>query len=266
MSREWKKTKVIYWSDELNDDFDDIGLDRPSVPKGYKYKRTNPINNFFSGILYHGIARPVLGLFCVLKGIKVKGRKNLRAIKKSGAFIYSNHVSFLDVFKIAVLTNFHHRVNILGYSDTTAVPVVKHITRALGYLPLPLDGDIANMMALTQAIKFYVKDKKQHILIYPEAHIWPTYTKIRNFKDTSFGYPAMLNAPVVPIVTTWRKALIGKGARQTIHIGKVIFPKPELSKEENKKYLHAECLKQMKEISNSVEQYEYIKYIYKPKE
>lgn len=261
MSREWKKTKTIYWSDELNDDFDDIGLERPSIPKGYKYKRTNPINNFFSNILYYAIAIPLLGLFCRLKGMKIKGKKNLKQIKKTGAFVYSNHVSFLDVFKIATPVFFGRRVNIIGYSDASSLFFVKHVVRALGYLPLPLDGDVTNMMALTQAVKYYIKEKKQIVLIYPEAHIWPCYTKIRNFKDTSFGYPAMLNAPVVPITTTWRKSKIGKGAKQTLHIGNVIYPKPELSVEENRVYMHDECLRQMKEVASSVEQYEYIKYI-----
>ena len=32
-SKEWKKTKTIYWSDELNDDFDETLEKRPPVPK-----------------------------------------------------------------------------------------------------------------------------------------------------------------------------------------------------------------------------------------
>ena len=47
-----KKGDIIYYSDELNDDFDDIGLDRPPVPENYKFKRTNPFNNFLSNVLY----------------------------------------------------------------------------------------------------------------------------------------------------------------------------------------------------------------------
>ena len=45
---EWKKSKTIYWKDELHDDFDELVLSRPSVPQNYKYIRSNPINNFFS--------------------------------------------------------------------------------------------------------------------------------------------------------------------------------------------------------------------------
>ena len=44
--KEVKKTKIAYYSDELRDDFNELGLSRPPVPENYKYKRTNPFNNF----------------------------------------------------------------------------------------------------------------------------------------------------------------------------------------------------------------------------
>ena len=260
-NKEWKKTKTIYWKDELHDDFDEVGLSRPSVPEGYKYKRTNPIINFFSAILYHGIAKPILGIYCVFKGIRFKGKKNLKVLKGQGAYLYCNHTAITDVFKFQCQCFFFgRRVNILGYPDTLTMPVVRNLARALGYLPVPLKGDLKNMIALTEACDFYVK-KKQYILIYPEAHIWPYYTKIRNFVSGSFNYPANSNAPVVPIVTTWRKPKIGKKPKQVVLIGQPIFPKEELSVADNKNYLHEKCLAAMKQMSESVEQYEYIKYI-----
>ena len=35
-NKDWKKTKTIYWSDELNDDFDELLKERPKVPKNYR--------------------------------------------------------------------------------------------------------------------------------------------------------------------------------------------------------------------------------------
>lgn len=266
MKKEWKKTKTIYWSDEINDDFDEVGLSRPEVPENYHYERVNPINRFFSGILYHGIAKPILGLFCLFLGIRYKGKENLKLLKGQGAFIYANHVGISDVYKYqTTLFFFKKRVNILGYPDSLSIPVVKHIVRALGYLPVPNHGDLKNLVKLTDACKFYL-DKKQFLLIYPEAHIWPYYTKIRNFPSGSFIYPSKYNAPVVPVVTTWRKPLVGKKPKQTIYVCEPIFPRSDLSPQENKDYLYNECLNAMKQISESVHQYEYIKYIKKEKE
>ena len=42
-----------------------------------------------------------------------------------------------------------------------------------------------------------------------------------------------------------------------------IDPKEDLNVHENREYLYNECIKQMKDISNSYKQYDYIKYIYK---
>ena len=260
-SKEIIKNRVCYYHDELRDDFNELGLSRPPVPEGYKYKRTNWFNNFMSGILYYVIAKPIIGLYCVCHGIRVKGRRNLKAIRNKGAFIYSNHVAISDVFKFqAQVFFFGRRVNILGYSDSLSMPLVRNVTRALGYLPLPLKGDIKNMLALSEAMEFY-HSKKQHILIYPEAHIWPYYTHVRPFRDGSFSYPAKCNAPVLPVVTTWRKPLIGKKPKQTLYILEPIFPIEGMGVTENKNYLHEKTLKAMQEKADSVEQYEYIKYI-----
>ena len=260
-AKEIVKTRVAYYHDELRDDFNELGLSRPSVPEGYKYKRTNWFNNILSGILYHGIAKPILGLYCVCHGIRIKGRENIKLLNGSGAFIYSNHVAITDVFKFqSQAFFFRKRVNILGYSDSLSMPIVRNLTRALGYLPLPLKGDAKNMLALTEAMEFYYH-KKQFILIYPEAHIWPYYTHVRPFRDGSFTYPAKAMAPVLPTITTWRKSKFCKKPKQTVYILEPIFPKEDLSFVENKEYLHKETLKAMSEKTESVKQYEYIKYI-----
>jgi len=51
----------------------------------------------------------------------------------------------------------------------------------------------------------YRTNKKNSITIYPEAHIWPYYTKIRPFKSVSFKYPVKLNKPVFCITNTYQK-------------------------------------------------------------
>ena len=261
--KEWKKTRTIYWSDERNDDFDQVGLSRPPVPEGYKYKRTNPIYNFFAGILYHLIAKPIMGFYCLLKGIRVKGRRNLKELKGKGAYIYSNHTTMTDILKFqSYVCFFRKRVNILGYSDSLSMPIVRGIERALGYLPVPLKGDLNNLLALSDACNYYIS-KGQFVLIYPEAHIWPYYTKIRNFPEGSFNYPARNMSPVVPAVTTWRKSKLCKKPKQTIYIGEPIFPIEDKDAVWNREYLHQATLEAMKKLSESVNQYEYIKYVKK---
>lgn len=253
-NKDWKKTKTIYWHDELNDDFDEVGLKRPEVPKNYRYLRRFHVSAWMT---YYLLAKPILGLYCFFHGIKVKGKENLKPLRHKGYFIYSNHVAISDVFKFASYAVPKKRVNIIGYSDALSLKPIRLLIRGLGYLPIP--NDIDNLKKLKEAIKTLV-DKNEVVLIYPEAHIWPYYTKIRNFKDVSFSYPAEFHKPIIPAVTVWRGKK-GKKTKQTIIFGKAIYPNREFTPLENKKYLHEQCLLQMKEISDKYPQVEYIKYI-----
>ena len=254
--KDWEKSKTIYWSDELNDDFDEVGLKRPPVPKNYRYLRKLHVLGW---IFYYLIAKPLLSIYCFFHGIRVEGKENLKPLKKTGYFLYANHVAISDVFKFSAYAIPTKRVNIIGYSDILSVKGVGGLVKSLGYLPIP--DDIDNLKKLKEAI-FKLVNKKEIILIYPEAHIWPYYTKIRNFKDVSFIYPAESNKPVLPAVTIWR-GKEGKKPKQTIVFCKPVYPDPSLTPLENKKMLHDQCLLEMIDASNRYKQVEYIKYIKK---
>lgn len=250
--------KVYYFSDEINDDFAPLGLERPKIDENYKYIRKNPFNVFFSAIVYYCLAKPILSFIAICMGVKVKNRKNIKPFRKRGLFIYANHTSYLDAFVIQAFVGGFKRTNILGYSDASAIPFVNHICKACGYLPIP--STLKGTQKLMEAIEYYV-ERGQSILIYPEAHIWPTYTKIREFSKTSFHYPAKLKTPIIPIVTVWRKSKISKNPKMTLVIGEPIYPKSELNDNENKIYLRNKCYEQMKNISSSYNQYEFNVFI-----
>ncbi|MGM9813944.1 MAG: lysophospholipid acyltransferase family protein [Candidatus Enteromonas sp.] len=258
------KTKTIYYEDELNDDFMDIGLERKEVPQTYKYLRKNKFYNFFSNIFYFGIVKPILSVFSFFHGVRVENRKLLKEVKKEGAFIYANHTAAIDAFVIQTYVVRCKRTEIIGYSDSVHVPVLKHVGRCLGYLPLPVH-DLKIAGKLVEAIDFYNKEK-HHILIYPEAHIWPYYTDIRPFVSASFHYPAKLKAKVVPIVTTYRKVWYSKKPKMTLIVGKPIAPKEGATVHENREYLRNECYREMKEISDANRTIEYFHYVKTEKE
>lgn len=256
-----KKKKIIYYKDELNEDFKEIGLPRPPLVENYKFKRDNPINNFFSDFLFFAIAKPLFYVFNFFCGVRYHNVKSLKKYRNEGLFIYQNHTTFFDMFTVQACVIKGKRTNIIGYSDTTSIPVVKHLARALGYIPLP--DSLNNTKRFMDSLDYYIKDEKQNVLIFPEAHIWPYYTKIRPFRNASFHYPAKLNSGVLPVVTTFRKRKFFKKPGLDIRVGEVIYPKRDLSVKENKEYLRDECYKQMCELASSVEQYEFITYIKK---
>ena len=257
---EWQKTHQIIYHDELNDDFNELeNVARPPVKPNYQYIHKNVFHRLLDNFVYYVIAKPILGCYCLFHGIRYKGKKNLKILKRSGAFIYSNHVAISDVFKYQSFIIHFKRVNIIGYSDASSIPIAKSLVKSLGYLPIPNDNE--NMLKLKDACIYLTKKRKEYVLIYPEAHIWPYYTKIRPFLSVSFHYPAEASIPVIPAVTIWRKVWYSKKPRQTVVFGAPIFPDKEKTVMENKKYLRDRCYEEMVKISQSYKQVEYIKYI-----
>ena len=55
-------------------------------------------------------------------------------------------------------------------------------------------------------------------MIYPEAHVWPYYTKIRPFISASFKYPTKLDAPSFSMTTTYQKRKRGKRPKMVVYI------------------------------------------------
>lgn len=258
-----KKGKVYYYSDLLNDDFETTNLKRNPLPKDYKYIRGR-IFNFFSFLLYYMIAVPVLTIVCFFCGVRVKGKKNLRKVKKEGAFLYMNHTSFLDTFVVQCYVQRFKRTHIIGYTDALDLPCgISFLTQQLGYLPLPTS--VSDYKKFDEALKHFI-GKKRNILIFPEAHIWPYYNKIRPFISTSFKYAAKLSVPVVPLVTCYRKSKISSKAIPVIYIGEPIYPKKDLNINQNKEYLRDECYKVMCDFAEKYSTYEYCKFVYKEKE
>ena len=258
-SKDWKKTREIHWSDERNQDFNETGLKRKGLPADYKFKHTSKVYWFFSHVLYYGLAKWIMGIFCLCHGIRTENKQVLKKLKGKGAFIYANHVAISDCFKYPIYIN--KRVDCIGYSDALSIPVAGKLAVMLGLIPLPHKEDRDNFHKMMDAINYLVKEKRHYVLIFPEAHIWPYYTEIRNWPNNSLIYPAMMKAPVVPVVTVWVKKKLRKKPRQLIVFGEPIYPKEDESITYNKDYLHQECIAQMRSIAHSYKQYEYIKYI-----
>ena len=261
-----KENKIIYYKDELNDDFGTIPLSKKDHKKflvKYRYKKETFIDVFLCGLLYWGIIHWILDLFCFFCGIKVEGKDNLKSYikeckkRKTGGFIYSNHVSNFDAFQIQAHVFKFKRVNIVGYPHTLANPLLRKICRTCGYLPLP--EDIETTRKFLDGIKFSL-NKGQHVLIYPEAHIWPYYTKIRPFKNGSFKYPCKYNAIAMPIITVFRKRKFFKTPKRTLIIGKWFAPNNDLTELQAKEELRNNVYNEMIRMSELYPQYEYYKY------
>jgi len=251
--------KTYYYSDELNDDFAGTKIKRKELPIDYPYFSENPVRKFFEFVLYRGIVTPIVFLFQkIVFRERFKNRKILRKYRKGGYFIYANHTSSVsDAFTPALVT-FPKKAYILVNPDAVSVPVVGKAVEMLGGVPLPTNRH--GIKGFRDAVLKHA-EKRHCIVIYPEAHIWPYYTKIRPFKDVSFRYPAEANKPVFCFTTTFQKRKFFNFPKETIYIDGPFFPNENLTPKENQKYLRDQVYNAMTERSklSTYEHREYIK-------
>lgn len=252
--------KIVYYDDPVNDDFANNNINTQQVNADYKFISRNIFFIIFSFIFYYFIAIPIVYMFSkIILGVKFKNKKAIRKLKfkKEGYFIYGNHTHDLDGF-IPYILNFPKRTYTISNPDVISIPGIRPIVRMLGLLPIP--NNISVMKKLLAAI-FHYHDKGSSILIYPEAHIWPYYTKIRPFVETSFRYPVNLSSKSIAVVTTYRKRLFFKKPGMTVYVSDVFEVDYSLDSKSAQIDLRNRIYDWMSSISEKPGNYETIKYI-----
>lgn len=255
------KNKHIYYSTE-NEEVIDFNTKKLSINENYKYTNTHPIYKFFSWFTYRFIATPFAFItFKLFKNIKFHNRKLLKPYKKTGYFIYANHTNqYADGFCPGLIC-FPQKPHILVSPENLTIPIIGKFLKMWGAIPIP-----SNMKATKN---FYSAIEKvlscnNPILIYPEAHLWPYYTKIRNFTATSFRYPIKYNKPVFTFTTVYKKRKHKNKPKIEIyvdgpfHVNKNI---PEKTAQQELRNVVFNTLTNRSKLSN----YEYIKYTKKEK-
>lgn len=258
MKQKVESRKVIYYKDELNDEFSTAQIKPIKIDENYKYKH-NIIWDLCSYFIQNVISMPIKVLYSKIKfRIQYVGKEKLKPYKKQGYFIYANHTqAFVDTF-IPSVANYPKRNFLIVNPANVSIKFAKTIIEMLGAIPTP-DTKTA-MKSFLEVIKEKI-NKKYSITIYPEAHIWPYYTKIRPFKDVSFKYPVELQVPTFSITNTYQAYGKNKDKIKIVtYIDGPFFPDDNLNKKEKQKNLRNKvynCMVKRSENSNI----EHIKYI-----
>lgn len=261
--KEKKDKKIIYYSDELNDDFaeNNKNIDTVKIDGSYKYIHKNPLWNIMSFIVYRMIF--MLPAYLHLKfhcGLEIKNREVIKKYikeNKRGFFIYHNHTQeVVDTF-LPTRVAFPKKAYLIANPDNVSIKGMKLLNKLLGAIPVP--GDKASTKNFMEAIEYYI-NKGKVISIYPEAHIWPFYTKIRNFGSVSFKYPCKLDCAVFSSTTTYQK--VGKNKiKMVLYIDGPFYPDKNISIKEAQEKLRNEVYSTMVERAknSNAEQIKYIK-------
>lgn len=258
--------KVIYYVDELNDEFANDSIQAKVIDESFEYLggTKRKIGHLF---WYKIVARPLAYVFLKLWfGHKIVGKKKLldvikhNNISKKGIFLYGNHTNGLADALIPSMISYPKDAYVVVHPNNVSMPILGDITPSLGALPLPDNREAARNFF--EALQYHV-DNKDTITIYPEAHIWPYYTKIRPFKELSFRYPLQYDASVYCFTNVYRKRRFRKTPRIITFVDGPFTADQHLSNAQKKKALRDKVYKTMVRRSryNNVEMIKYIKKI-----
>ena len=226
--------KIIYYEDELNDEFSKSSIEPRIIDENYKYVHKNPLWNLCSFVLQNILSVPIKILYAKIKfRIKYIGKEKIKPYKNEGYFIYGNHTQpFADTF-IPSIPMYPKRNFLIVNPVNISLKGTGTLVEMLGAMPIP--SNKSAMKNFLEAIKQKI-NKGYAITIYPEAHIWPYYTKIRPFKDVSFKYPVQLEKPAFCITNTYQS--YGKNNKKikiVSYIDGPFFPNKELTLKEQQK-------------------------------
>lgn len=251
-----KEKKVIYYTDELNDEFSQASITPRVIDGTYRYLRGRGWD-FCSALVQNALTMPVKILYCKCKfRLKYVGREKFRECRGAGYFIYGNHTQpFADTL-IPSLANYPKRNFFIVHPNNVSMPGLHVFVELCGALPIPCD--FAGMKNFMKALEDKV-DRKFSVTIYPEAHIWPYYTHIRPFKAVSFQYPVKMNCPVYCLTNTYHRR--GKSGRVDIvsYIDGPFYPDAALKPKERQQDLRDRVYRCMVERSGESD-YEFIEY------
>lgn len=253
------KRKVIYYHDELNDEFSTAVIEPRRIDESYIYDRRGPIRAFTRFFWYRIIATPLAFLYVKLSlHQRSVGKEKLKPFLKTGVYLYGNHTQDIGDPLTPNVFCFPKRVSFIVHPNNVSMPVLGRINPSLGAIPLP---DTREAYRNFQDCVSGRIDTGHAVVIYPEAHIWPYYTKIRPFPDASFGYPCKNGTPVFCFVNTYQERKGRKKPRMTTYIDGPFYPDMELSLKQRRKKLRDEVYAQMcsRAGNSNVEIIKYIK-------
>ena len=251
--------KVLYYSDELNDELAPATIQSRVIDEKFKYKK-GLIWNACSLFIQNVLSMPIKWGYLRIKfRHKFIGKEKLKECKKQGYFMYANHTQpFADTF-IPSVADYPKRNFLIVNPVNISLRGTGTLVEMLGAIPIP--SDIKAMKNFLATIEEKIKNKNS-ITIYPEAHIWPYYTKIRPFKAVSFKYPVKLNAPAYCITNTYQSYGRHNNKIQLVsYVDGPFYPNEELPLKERQQDLRDRVYEKMVERSrnNNVEHIKYVK-------
>ena len=257
------KSRTYYYSDPVNDDFAGTDIKTVELPADYRYFPKTWLRHGAAFVLYHIIATPLVTVMQkIVYGEKIIGRGKLKGYRKEGFYLYGNHTRVMGDAYSPTLLAWPKKAYIIAGADAFSIKGIRRIVEDLGGIALP---------TCKTGYKNFLRAMRKHsdmghiIALYPEAHIWPQYTKIRPFRSEAFHYPAETGKPIFTFTVTWHKRKILPGAKAVVYVDGPFFPDMSLTEKERRQKLRNQAFEAMTERAKS-STFEKHQYVYRPKD
>lgn len=253
--------EIRYYTDEINDEFSGIKRETIKIDGNYEYIKKNALWNLTAFFAYRIIMVPFAFFYTKIKfRHKIVNKKALKNIKDGGGyFMYGNHTLMGGDAFIPNMINLPRKTYTIVHADNLSKKGLKTFLELNGALPLPETA--SGMKNFIEAVEKRVVEGNA-IQIYPEAHIWPYYTKIRPFKSISFRYPVKFDEPTFCFTNTYHKRKFSKKPKVITYIDGPFYPNKELPPKEQELDLRNQVYNAMCErakLSTYEYKYKYIK-------
>lgn len=251
--------RIIYYRDAEHEDYAGTNIDTQTVGADFPFAPNRPLWRIMALFAYYVIAIPLVSFYCyAVCGFRIKNRKAIRKIRKTGFFLYANHSHFTDAF-LAPIVSFPKRAYVIVGPDTVSIKGLRSFVQMVGAIPIP--QGLRGMAPFFDAVRLRT-EQRCSISVFPEAHIWNYCTFLRPMKSGSFRYPIQLGLPSVAVAVTYqrRKLPFIKQPKRTVFISDPIFPDDALSAKEAQKKLQNEAEAFLKDKLETYSTYKYYDY------
>jgi glycosyltransferase involved in cell wall biosynthesis/1-acyl-sn-glycerol-3-phosphate acyltransferase len=177
------------------------------------------------------IAIPILFLWTrLVLGVRVEGTENLRGL--SGAVTICNHVHLLDGALVGIAM-FPRKVAVPTLVSNLHGLFPGALVNLLGGLPIPAKPSDMKLFFDEMQMRLLMGEM---VLFFPEGHLEPYNTQLRDFKSGAFHLAAKARTPVIPLAILFVPPkgvyrLLRRKPVMHLKIGKPIYPMLNNSKD-----------------------------------
>ncbi|MEA5047008.1 MAG: hypothetical protein VB034_00220 [Eubacteriales bacterium] len=254
MKQDWEAEVRRYHS--ITDDFVESENQDFRLPENYIWVHTSLPYRFACRCLFVP-AILFSTLYCRLfLHIRFVNRSIRKQSGRSGCFLYGNHTQPMGDAVLPMLAFAPKRMYVVASPANLGIPVLGPVLPMLGALPLP--DSIGGMKKLREAILIRVAESGC-VMFYPEAHVWPWYTKIRPFPASSFAFPVECDALSYCMTTTYQKRKRGVKPGITVYLDGPFYPDHSLPKKLRQEKLR-DTIRGCMENRSRNSTYSYIRY------